>query len=59
MQEKWFAGSTGYSIAKYGMSLVALGLAGELRQKGIAVNALWLAPPSRPPRSRTCSAATA
>ena len=41
MQEKWFAGSTGYSIAKYGMSLVALGLAGELRGKGIAVNALW------------------
>ena len=40
-QEKWFAGSTGYSIAKYGMSLVALGLAGELREKGIAVNALW------------------
>src|SRR3954453_4983615 len=41
MQEKWFAGTTGYSIAKYGMSLVALGLAGELREKGIAVNALW------------------
>jgi citronellol/citronellal dehydrogenase len=41
MREKWFAGSTAYSIAKYGMSLVALGLAGELREKGIAVNALW------------------
>jgi citronellol/citronellal dehydrogenase len=41
MREKWFAGSTAYSIAKYGMSLVALGLAGELRAKGIAVNALW------------------
>jgi citronellol/citronellal dehydrogenase len=41
MKEKWFAGSTGYSIAKFGMSLVALGLAGELRDKGIAVNALW------------------
>jgi citronellol/citronellal dehydrogenase len=41
MQEKWFAGSTGYSIAKYGMSLVVLGLAGELREQGIAVNALW------------------
>jgi citronellol/citronellal dehydrogenase len=41
MQEKWFSGSTGYSIAKYGMSLVVLGLAGELRDKGIAVNALW------------------
>jgi len=41
MKEKWFAGSTGYSIAKFGMSLVVLGLAGELRSKGIAVNALW------------------
>jgi citronellol/citronellal dehydrogenase len=41
MREKWFAGSTGYSIAKYGMSLVVLGLAGELREQGIAVNALW------------------
>src|SRR5438105_1298420 len=41
MQEKWFSGSTGYSIAKFGMSLVVLGLAGELRDKGIAVNALW------------------
>jgi citronellol/citronellal dehydrogenase len=41
MREKWFAGSTGYSIAKYGMSLVALGLAGELRNAGIAVNTLW------------------
>jgi citronellol/citronellal dehydrogenase len=41
MRERWFAGSTGYSIAKFGMSLVVLGLAGELREKGIAVNALW------------------
>lgn len=41
MQEKWFAPHTPYSIAKYGMSLVVLGLAGELRGKGIAVNALW------------------
>ncbi|MBS8261226.1 NAD(P)-dependent oxidoreductase [Roseibium polysiphoniae] len=41
MQEKWFAPFTPYSIAKYGMSLVVLGLAGELRAKGVAVNALW------------------
>jgi citronellol/citronellal dehydrogenase len=41
MREKWFAGTTGYSMAKYGMSLVVLGLAGELRADGIAVNALW------------------
>ena len=41
MKEKWFAPHTGYSMAKFGMSLVVLGLAGELRGKGIAVNALW------------------
>jgi citronellol/citronellal dehydrogenase len=41
MQEKWFAPHTAYSMAKFGMSLVVLGLAGELRPQGIAVNALW------------------
>jgi citronellol/citronellal dehydrogenase len=41
MEEKWFAPHTAYSMAKFGMSLVVLGLAGELRPKGIAVNALW------------------
>src|SRR5690606_6435001 len=40
MQEKWFAPSTAYSMAKFGMSMVALGLAGELRGR-VAVNALW------------------
>jgi citronellol/citronellal dehydrogenase len=41
MKEKWFAGSTAYTMAKFGMSMVVLGLAGEFRAKGIAVNALW------------------
>lgn len=41
MNPKWFSGHVPYSIAKYGMSLVVLGLAGELRAKKIAVNALW------------------
>ena len=40
MKEKWFAPATGYAMAKFGMSLVVLGLAGELRGK-VAVNALW------------------
>ncbi|MDT3380888.1 NAD(P)-dependent oxidoreductase [Labrys neptuniae] len=40
MKEKWFAPHTAYSIAKYGMSLVVLGLAGETRGR-IGVNALW------------------
>ncbi|MCW2317773.1 citronellol/citronellal dehydrogenase [Rhodoblastus acidophilus] len=41
MKEKWFAAHTAYSMAKFGMSLAVLGLAGELRGRGIAVNALW------------------
>jgi citronellol/citronellal dehydrogenase len=41
MREKWFAGQVAYAMAKFGMSLVVLGLAGELRPRGIAVNALW------------------
>ncbi|MCC0805346.1 NAD(P)-dependent oxidoreductase [Methylobacterium sp. W2] len=41
MAEKWFAPHLAYSMAKFGMSLCVLGLAGELRRQGIAVNALW------------------
>lgn len=41
MKEKWFAPHLAYSMAKFGMSLVVLGLAGEVRSQGIAVNALW------------------
>lgn len=41
MAEKWFAPHLAYSMAKFGMSLCVLGLAGELRARGIAVNALW------------------
>src|SRR6476646_5764702 len=41
MNEKWFAAHTGYTMAKFGMSMVVLGLAGELRPQAIAVNALW------------------
>jgi citronellol/citronellal dehydrogenase len=41
MKERWFAPHLAYSLAKYGMSLCVLGLAGELRRQGIAVNALW------------------
>jgi citronellol/citronellal dehydrogenase len=41
MAEKWFAPHTAYTMAKFGMSMVVLGLAGELRRQGIAVNALW------------------
>ena len=41
MQEKWFAPHLAYTMSKFGMSLVVLGLAGELHDKKIAVNALW------------------
>lgn len=37
---KWFAPHVAYSIAKYNMSLVALGLAEEFRGR-MAVNCLW------------------
>jgi citronellol/citronellal dehydrogenase len=39
---KWFGTiGTAYTIAKYGMSLVTIGLAEELRSDGIAANSLW------------------
>ena len=41
MKEKWFAPHVAYSIAKYGMSMCVLGMAGEFRSAGIGVNALW------------------
>ncbi|WIV56447.1 SDR family oxidoreductase [Amycolatopsis nalaikhensis] len=42
LDEKWFtAGHLAYSIAKYSMSLVTVGLAAELREDGVAVNSLW------------------
>jgi citronellol/citronellal dehydrogenase len=40
-EERWFAPHVAYSMAKFGMSLCVLGMAGELRDAGIAVNALW------------------
>lgn len=40
IEERWFAPHVAYTIAKYGMSLCALGLAGEFRGK-VGVNALW------------------
>ena len=41
LRPEWFAPHLGYSIAKFGMSLCVLGLAAELADQGIAVNALW------------------
>ena len=50
MEERWFAPHVAYTMAKFGMSLCVLGMAGELRGAGIAVNALW-------PRSTIATAA--
>ncbi|HEY1722138.1 MAG TPA: NAD(P)-dependent oxidoreductase [Magnetospirillaceae bacterium] len=41
MEERWFAPHVAYTITKFGMSQCVLGMAGELRDDGIAVNALW------------------
>jgi len=42
LEEKWFtSGALAYSIAKYSMSLVTVGLSAELRADGIAANSLW------------------
>jgi citronellol/citronellal dehydrogenase len=41
LEQRWLAPHTAYTIAKYGMTLCALGLAAELADDGIASNALW------------------
>lgn len=41
LDPKWFTKHTAYTIAKYGMSLVTLGLSEELREFSIAANSLW------------------
>lgn len=41
MEERWFSPHVAYTMAKFGMSMCVLGMAGEFRKKGVAVNALW------------------
>jgi len=41
LDPRWFRHHVAYTMAKYGMSMCVLGMAGELRERGIAVNALW------------------
>lgn len=41
LDPSWHGGFTGYTIAKFAMSLVTLGLSEELRADGIAANSLW------------------
>jgi citronellol/citronellal dehydrogenase len=41
MNPKWFSSHLAYTMSKYNMTMIALGLAGELKKYGIASNALW------------------
>ena len=52
LRPKWAGTYLAYTMAKYGMSLVTLGLAEELREAGIAANSLW-------PRTTIATAAIA
>lgn len=41
LQQKWFTNHVAYTMSKYNMTMIALGLSGELKKYKIAANALW------------------
>ncbi|MDO9376657.1 MAG: NAD(P)-dependent oxidoreductase [Bacteroidota bacterium] len=41
MDMKWFENHLAYTVSKYNMSMISLGLAAELKKYSIAVNSLW------------------
>ena len=41
MNMKWFKNHIAYTLSKYNMTMIALGLAEELRKDKIAVNTIW------------------
>ncbi|MEV4686343.1 SDR family oxidoreductase [Microbacterium sp. LWH3-1.2] len=41
LSPKWLGGHTGYTLAKYGMTMATLGIAAEFADAGIAANTLW------------------
>ena len=41
LDPKWLGAHTGYTLAKYGMTIATLGLAAEFAADGIAANTLW------------------
>lgn len=41
MDMKWFANHLAYTISKYNMTMIAMGLAAELKKYNIAANTLW------------------
>ncbi len=52
MSPKWLGANPAYTLAKYGMTLTALGFAAEFAKQGVASNALW-------PRTTIATAAVA
>ncbi len=41
LDPKWFAQYAPYTLTKYGMSMLTIGMAAEFQRYGIAVNSLW------------------
>lgn len=41
LASKWFASHGPYTVTKYGMSMLTLGMSEEFKKYGISVNALW------------------
>ncbi len=41
MDPKWFGSHVAYTMSKYNMTMIAIGLAGELKKYNIAANTLW------------------
>jgi len=41
LSPRWLGAHTGYTLAKYGMTIATLGLAAEFADEGIAANTLW------------------
>jgi len=41
METRWFEHHVAYTMAKFGMSMCVLGMAGEFKEQGVGVNALW------------------
>lgn len=41
LNPKWIKGHAGYTITKFGMTILTIGIAEELREYGVAMNALW------------------
>ncbi|UIN30281.1 SDR family oxidoreductase [Microbacterium binotii] len=41
LSPRWLGAHTGYTLAKYGMTMATLGMAAEFADAGIAANSLW------------------